>query len=73
MRSGFRVVAATAIIAAAGSPVWRAEPIRASRRGDTVIASVWVPSERLAGGTYDITLKQGDSDIGRFVFSVERR
>jgi hypothetical protein len=62
----------TATVTQSGAVVWRGEPIRASRRGDATLATLWLPARALNTGRYEIALRTASTDVAFYELRVER-
>jgi hypothetical protein len=63
----------SALVSQSGSAIWRGEPIRPVKRGESVVATVWIPARTLSAGRYEVALRAGAADIGYYEFRVARQ
>ena len=60
----------TAELSTGGRTVWKQEPVHLEQRAGALVASLWIPSQILSPGVYEIKLSSGANPIGYYAFRI---
>jgi hypothetical protein len=60
----------TAQLSAGGRTIWKQEPLNAEERAGALVASLWIPSQILSPGAYELKLASGETPIAYYPFRI---